>query len=198
MNAFDDTDLEILRLLAEDARRPYSEVAERVDLSPPAVSDRVEKLEDHGIIRRFTLDLDRSQFRRGTPVLVTLTVDPDAVEEIRNRLLETDGVEHVFATADARVVCHAHAPTSDVRSWLFEAVDPGIVRDIDVGLLTDADWTVQVGGETAFALTCVECGNDVGPEGVTRRIDGDPKHFCCPSCEALYLDRYEGLAEGAD
>lgn len=198
MNAFDETDIEILRLLAEDARRPYSEVAERVDLSPPAVSDRVEKLEDYGIIRRFTLDLDRSQLRRGTPVLVTLTIDPDAIEGVRNGLLETDGVEHVFATADARVVCYAHAPTSDVRSWLFGAVDSDVVRNLDIGLITDADRTIQVGGETAFALTCVECGNEVGPEGVTRRIDGDPKYFCCPSCETLYLDRYEELAEGAD
>lgn len=194
----DETDLEILRLLAEDARRPYSEIGERVDLSPPTVSDRVAKLEDHGIIRQFTLDLDRSQLRRGTPVLVTLTVDPDTIERVRTDLLETDGIEHVFTTADARVVCHAHAPTPDVHSWLVSTIDPDAIRDIDVRLLTDADRSVRVGGDAAFALTCVECGNDVGPEGVTRRIDGDVKHFCCPSCETLYAERYEELADKAD
>ena len=40
MRDIDDTDRELLRLLLEDARRPYSELAEAVDLSPPAVSDR--------------------------------------------------------------------------------------------------------------------------------------------------------------
>ncbi len=64
-------------------------------------------------------------------------------------------------------------------------------------LLTDADWRIGVGGDTAFALTCVECGNEVGADGVTRRIDGDLKQFCCPSCETLYVERYEELAEGA-
>lgn len=194
----DEIDLRILQLLTEDARRPYSEIADRVDLSAPAVSERVRKLEEHGIIRRFTLDLDRSQLREGTPVLITLAVDPGVGDDLRGTLLETNGVEHVFVTADARVVVHAHAPTVDVRSWLFSAIDSDSVRDVDVRLLVDADWTVGIGVDTAFALTCAECGNDVGSDGVVRRIDGDPKGFCCSSCETLYVERYEELAEGAD
>jgi Lrp/AsnC family transcriptional regulator, leucine-responsive regulatory protein len=193
----DEIDLRILQLLTEDARRPYSEVADRVDLSPPAVSERVRKLEEHGIIRRFTLDFDRSQLREGTPVLVTLTVDP-AADDLRETLLGVEGVEHVLVTADARVVVHAHAPTEDVRSWLFSAIDADSVRDVDVRLLVGADRAVGIGGGTAFALTCVECGNDVGPDGVTRRIDGDLKSFCCSSCETLYVERYEELSESAD
>lgn len=194
----DETDLRILQLLTEDARRPYSEIGERVDLSPPAVSDRVSKLEEHGIIRRFTLDLDRSQLRQGTPVLVTLSVAPGASEEVRDALVGLDGVEHVFTTAGGRVVINAHAPTPDVQSWVFERVDPESVREIDVGLLTSADWGQQVDGDTTFALVCVECGNEVGDDGVTRRIDGEMKQFCCSSCERLYVEQYEELAESAD
>lgn len=193
----DETDLRILQLLAEDARRPYSEIADRVDLSAPAVSERVRKLEEHDVIRRFTLDIDRSQLREGTPVLVTLAVDPDA-DDLREALLETEGVEDVFVTADARIVVHAHAPTTDVRSWLLSSIDPAPVRDVEVRLLAGADHAVDVGTGAAFALTCVECGNDVGADGVIRRVDGDLKRFCCPSCESLYLERYEELAEGTD
>ena len=61
MRDIDDTDRELLRLLLEDARRPYSELAEAVDLSPPAVSDRVDRLVELGVIERFTLGLDRSR-----------------------------------------------------------------------------------------------------------------------------------------
>lgn len=198
VSTLDETDLEILQLLTEDARRPYSEIGERVDLSPPAVSDRVSKLADHGIIRRFTLDLDRSQLRQGTPVLVTLSVAPGATDDVRESISALDGVEHVFITAGGRVVVNAHAPRTDVQSWVFETVDPESIREIGVELLTSADWAVQVDGDTAFALTCVECGNGVGADGVTRRIDGDPKQFCCPSCETLYTERYEELADGAN
>ncbi len=51
MRNLDETDLEILELLTEDARRPYKEIAEQVGLTPPAVSDRTSRLEDQGIIQ---------------------------------------------------------------------------------------------------------------------------------------------------
>ncbi|MFC6725497.1 Lrp/AsnC family transcriptional regulator, partial [Halobium palmae] len=60
MRDLDDTDREILRLLLANARRPYSDIAEHVGLSAPAVSDRVERLQELGVVRGFTLDLDRS------------------------------------------------------------------------------------------------------------------------------------------
>lgn len=198
MSTLDETDLRILRLLSEDGRRPYSEIGQKVDLSPPAVSDRVTKLEDHGIVRRFTLDLDRSKLRQGIPVLVTLSIAPGAVEEVREALCSLDGVEHVFSTAGGRIVVNAHVPTEDVQTWLFERVDPELVRELEVELLTSTDWAVQVGGEAAFSLTCIECGNEVGPDGTSRRIDGELKQFCCPSCEKLYVEQYEQLASGAD
>ncbi|MDX1745754.1 MAG: Lrp/AsnC family transcriptional regulator, partial [Halobacteriales archaeon] len=76
MRDLDETDLEILQLLLSNARRPYSDIADAVGLSAPAVSDRVAKLQETGIIQRFTLDIDRSQLRKGIPVLVSLEVGP--------------------------------------------------------------------------------------------------------------------------
>jgi DNA-binding Lrp family transcriptional regulator len=63
-------------LLLEDARRPYSEQAEAVELSPSAVSDRVDRLRDFGVIECFTLDLNRSRLREGVRLAVTPTVAP--------------------------------------------------------------------------------------------------------------------------
>ncbi len=39
MRDLDETDLEILQLLMSNARRPYSDIADIVSLSAPAVSD---------------------------------------------------------------------------------------------------------------------------------------------------------------
>ena len=196
MRNLDETDLEILRLLAEDGRRPYSDVAEIVDLSPPAVSDRVNRLEEHGVIRRFTVDIDRSQLREGTPVLVRLAVVPGHADAIRQTLTELDAVEHVFTMANANIVFYATAPRNDVRGWLLSELDTDIVREFEVELVSDIDWNLNVGG-TEFALTCAECGNTVTDEGVTTRLDGDLKQFCCPSCESRYTERYEELKEAA-
>ncbi|MFB6175708.1 MAG: Lrp/AsnC family transcriptional regulator, partial [Halobaculum sp.] len=49
MVELDETDRTILQLLLEDSRRSWRDIADRVDLSPPAVADRVERFEAAGI-----------------------------------------------------------------------------------------------------------------------------------------------------
>jgi Lrp/AsnC family leucine-responsive transcriptional regulator len=191
----DETDLEIIELLMGDARRPWNDIAEIVDLSPPAVSDRVVRLQEMGIIRRFTLDIDRSQLHEGVPVLLTLSVNTDTVEVVREALLEADAVEYVFTTAENDLLCYARVAGGDVPTWLSETLDTGI-DDYEVTLLTGVEWTPSIGG-TEFALTCAECGNTVTSEGVATRIGGDLYQFCCPSCEASFETQYEQFDERA-
>lgn len=199
MRDLDETDLEILQLLLSNARRPYSDVAEAVGLSPPAVSDRVARLQEAGVIRRFTLDLDRSQLREGTPVLLTLDLaagGPGA-SSVKTTLLEAGVVEHVFTTATGDLVVYARVPDTDVAAWLESALGEGAVEDFEVTLLSGADWSPDLGG-TAFALSCAECGNTVDSQGTATRIDGNLYQFCCPSCEARFVEQYEELRQGAD
>lgn len=195
MHEFDRTDLEILELLAADARRPWSDIAEHVDLSPPAVADRVERLEAAGVIRGFTVDLDRSQLRGGVAVLIELDPGPDAdPDAIRDRLAGAEAVEHVFLTASGAVVCLARIRSGEIREWLATTLEGIPVADREVRLVSAAEWTPTTGG-LDFALTCAECGNTVTSEGESTRIGGEVHHFCCPSCRARFAERYERLAE---
>jgi hypothetical protein len=52
-------------------------------------------------------------------------------------------------------------------------------------------------GEATLGLECAECGNTVTSEGVTATLDGERYEFCCGSCEARFVERYEELKEGA-
>ncbi|MBS3761103.1 winged helix-turn-helix transcriptional regulator [Halodesulfurarchaeum sp.] len=195
MHPLDETDLEILRLLVSDSRRPYREIADAVDLSAPAVSDRVSRLREQGVIRQFTVDIDRQQLREGTSILVRLTVAPDAVQVVKNAVSELDAIEHLYVTVDDDVIFHANAP-SDIGTWLDRILVTDGIRDVDVSLLSESHWSPTVGA-TDFAMVCDECGNTVTSEGVTTRVDGDVKQFCCPSCESRYVDRYEELRKNA-
>lgn len=197
MQPLDDIDMEILRLLAADARRPYREIADAVDRSPPTVSDRIDRLQDLGVIERFTVDVDRSTIQDGVPVLVDVDLDPAAVDEARIDLAAAGSVEHVFTTADARVVFQASLLDGDVRSLLAGTVDLDAVRGFDVTLLEDVTWSPDVTG-TGFALDCAECGNTVTAEGETATIDGERYHFCCSSCRSNFEEQYAELSEAAD
>ncbi|QPV62755.1 AsnC family transcriptional regulator [Halosimplex litoreum] len=197
MRDLDDTDRTILDLLLDDARRSWRDIADAVDLSPPAVADRVERLEDVGVIRGFTLDVDRSKLREGAPVLVTLNVTPRAASAVADALGEADPVEHVFTTAEERVVFTATVPEGDVLSLLESTVVMDDVRDYEVSLLSDRSWNPSV-AEAELALTCDECGNTVTPEGESRELDGETYHFCCESCEGSFVEMYEELRAGAE
>lgn len=54
----DRTDLAILRLLQEDGRISNAEIARRVDMAPSAIYNRIQKLEDRGVIRGYTARID--------------------------------------------------------------------------------------------------------------------------------------------
>lgn len=196
MRTLDETDLQILRLLSEDGRRPYSEIGDSVGLSGPAVSDRVSRLRDLGVIRGFTVDVDRSTIRNGTPMLLRLSVVPTDVESVVSALGDREETETVYTAADGDVIAHVNLPTADARSWLLDTVPADALREYDADLLSGVETTDAVGG-TDFALSCAECGNTVTEEGVTTRIGDDLKSFCCGSCEARYRERYEELKQGA-
>lgn len=194
MRGLDDTDREILRLLLADSRRPYSEIADAVDLSAPAVSDRVERLEDLGLIRQFTLDLDRSLLQSGTPLLVTVRGKPGTGEAIHDALQENDRVQHLFRTADDTIVCTLVSATN-VGELLADYLPMDAVRDYEVKILDASTWTPRL-GDAELNPECVECGNTVSNEGTEERLDGRLYHFCCPSCRERFLEDYEAIQEG--
>lgn len=196
MRGIDETDREILRLLLADSRRPYREIAEEVDLSAPAVSERVDRLRDLGLIRNFTLDLDRSMLRKGQPILIRIACEPGAGADLYEKLTSLDMIEHVFRTTDDVLVSNGFAPEGDVGAELSSAVDLDRIREFEVKLLAESTWQPHV-GTADLAVECVECGNSVTHEGEQERLDGTVYHFCCPSCQESFLERYEELKEGA-
>ncbi|WP_430504903.1 winged helix-turn-helix transcriptional regulator [Haloparvum sp. PAK95] len=198
MRTLDDVDREILRLLLEDARRPYSDIADQVDLSAPAVSDRVDRLEEIGVIEGFSVRIDDETVSEGIEALVTLTVSTDAadaVEECRAALVASDRVDHVFVAADG-TIRFTTTVEGEIRPFLAETVGLDAVEDVAVTMLASHEWTPSL-GDAELAIDCVECGNTVGSEGETARIDGTRYHFCCGSCLANFEARYDQLEEGA-
>ena len=47
----DELDHKIIQLLAENARMPVKDIAQRVSLTSPAVSSRIHRLETAGLVR---------------------------------------------------------------------------------------------------------------------------------------------------
>ncbi|QFU81374.1 winged helix-turn-helix transcriptional regulator [Natronorubrum aibiense] len=197
MRDLDDTDLEILELLLENSRRPYKEIADHVGLTPPAVSDRISRLEAQGIIQGFTIDVDRERLRGDVPVLVELEAKPAAVDDVYAAAADLPGVESVAEGMDGRVIVHATLPEATARSWLESELDLDLLVGYDVTLLARSDRAFGLSAE-GFSHECVVCDKQITGDGVTRTVGGEVKTFCCPSCEDRYVSEYEARQEALE
>ena len=72
----DELDLALLRALAADARQSQRALARKIEMSPPAVADRLARLERSGVIRGYRVDIDWAAL--GFPVVVYLAVTAGA------------------------------------------------------------------------------------------------------------------------
>lgn len=69
----DQVGWDILRELQEDARIPFSELGRRVGLSAPAVTERVRRMEEAGIIKAYRAEINLKMV--GLPVLALVRLN---------------------------------------------------------------------------------------------------------------------------
>lgn len=70
----DETDKKILNILQEDARITNVQLASRVGISPPAMLERVKRLESNNIIRRYVALLNPEEIGKNTFALVSVSL----------------------------------------------------------------------------------------------------------------------------
>jgi Lrp/AsnC family transcriptional regulator, leucine-responsive regulatory protein len=70
----DDTNIRLLQELEADARLSLAELGRRVGLSSPAVADRLERLEEAGVIRGYRAELEPRAL--GYELAVVLRIRP--------------------------------------------------------------------------------------------------------------------------
>src|SRR5215470_12739026 len=101
----DDVDLAILGLLVQDARASQRRIAREVGMSPPAVAERIARLERTGVIRGYRAEIDRSLL--GFSLVAYASVfaenvlkDPDEVLEALAALPEVEEATIVAGSMD--------------------------------------------------------------------------------------------------
>ena len=132
----DATDWRILEELQADARLSYNELGRRVSLSPPAVAERVRRLEEAGVIAGYRLDLDPKALGLPVMAIVRLRPMPGQLQRVVELVRETPTVSechrvtgedcfimklHLASIADLdqaldRFLVHATTTTSIVQS----------------------------------------------------------------------------------
>lgn len=79
----DAFDLKILRYLIDDGRITKSKLAEKINLSLAACSDRVKRLETAGVIQGYHAQIDVNQLRPLIHVYVEVTLSRHGSEDLK-------------------------------------------------------------------------------------------------------------------
>jgi Lrp/AsnC family leucine-responsive transcriptional regulator len=86
----DDLDAEILELLQSDGRVSNAELARQINLSQPAVHNRIRRLERLGYILQYVALLDREKIGYDLLCFINVNIQvhqPDQIETFRNMIL---------------------------------------------------------------------------------------------------------------
>jgi Lrp/AsnC family transcriptional regulator for asnA, asnC and gidA len=76
---FDKTDLKILEILTQDAKKPYTEVAKKAFVSPGTVHVRMNKMEEAGIIEKTTLRLNYAKLGYDITAFIGIYLEKSAL-----------------------------------------------------------------------------------------------------------------------
>ncbi|MDD2396587.1 MAG: Lrp/AsnC family transcriptional regulator [Tissierellia bacterium] len=77
----DQTDLKIISILQHNGRISMKELGKIVSLSPPAVAERVKKLEDTDVIQRYIAVINNEKIGKPISVLINASIRPESQEE---------------------------------------------------------------------------------------------------------------------
>lgn len=102
LNGIDETDYKILELLQNNARIKRNEIAEKIGLSLPSVTDRLNKLEENGIIETYVTKLNYKAL--GKDITAFIFVVSDSSTHYK------DFVQHAMQNSE---ILECHSVTGD-------------------------------------------------------------------------------------
>jgi Lrp/AsnC family transcriptional regulator for asnA, asnC and gidA len=130
----DRTDLKILEALQEDARQTYSAIGKRLGLAHSTVYDRIRRIEQQGIIRKYValVDTEKAGFEKIT-ALMTVFTDPKESENVAEELAKSSKVLEVYTSLSEELVILAKVASrnqEELHSFIADSVAPlpGVLR----------------------------------------------------------------------
>jgi len=132
----DDLDRRILDILRRDARTPYTEIADELDVSEGTVRNRVDRLQTDGVIERFTVSTRTGNVKAMIEVSVAMDVDTHSVGDRMSEWDEVDFVWQVSGELDIVLVVDA-ADTTRVNELITKAREQEEVVETKTRLILD-------------------------------------------------------------
>ncbi|HYJ69695.1 MAG TPA: Lrp/AsnC family transcriptional regulator [Nocardioidaceae bacterium] len=108
----DPVNLRLLAVLHDDPRLSMSELARRIGMSAPAVTERVQRLRRSGVIRGFRMDVDPTALGLPVTAIVRIRPGPGQLPKVAEAARDTpEVVECHRITGEDCFILKMHGPS---------------------------------------------------------------------------------------
>lgn len=97
----DDIDKKILKALQHNARTSIKELSNQINLTPPAVSERIKRLENQGVILGYTAIIDNSKIGLNIFALINVSMRADKQKDFYKMIRGLDAVTECYHVTGA-------------------------------------------------------------------------------------------------
>lgn len=121
----DDIDLKILSHLMLDAKTPYTEIAKKVFVSGGTVHVRMKKLEEMGVVKGTTLQLDYSKLGYDVTCFLGIYLEKSSLyDEVVEKLKQIPEIVKIhYTTGDYNIFTKIHCrDTNHLREVLHDKI----------------------------------------------------------------------------
>lgn len=145
----DKLDKKILKLLTQNARMPLKEIAQNVDLTSPAVSSRIRRMEEQGVIAGYTVVLHPSDSEHQVDALISVAIQPSQRSEFLSMLGTQPEVYQCYhVTGSHSFIAHACCENMQKLEHLITRFQRLGSTSTQIILSTPVDRTANAFGET--------------------------------------------------
>lgn len=82
----DAIDMQLLGFLKENSRLSFADLGRKINLSPSAVRERVQKMEDTGVIKKYEIQLDNRKLGYELEAFILLKVFPGLLKDVLKKI----------------------------------------------------------------------------------------------------------------
>jgi DNA-binding Lrp family transcriptional regulator len=130
----DDIDLGILEALQKDAKQTYAAIGKRLGIAHSTVYDRIKRMEQNKIIRKYTTIIDTEKIGlEKITAQMTIFTDPKESEKVAEKLSEAPEVLEVYTSLSEELLIMAKVVAQNqekLHRFIADSVAPlpGVLR----------------------------------------------------------------------